>query len=381
MHSDDISNVLILNKKAIASHESQLFKSELEKFRQHQNRILQANHKQASLLKELSRAYSDLLKDKRVRSEQSKYEAFSRQRSSVQSKYRRVYQGFNDLEAGLLRAQRFYTEMKENVSSLEKNVETFVNNRRSEGGQLLGNIEEARKQKFDAHMDQEQHRLKELTERMSVEPADAAGSTASKRQQHRPTPRSSHAMAKAGLPQTAHQPYNPAASPPVTPRYGATQSQPQYTSPAQHQQPYQSGLNGYQTAAPTQPARREGHVPRPSHEPYNPNAYAPISPPAQQQYFSSPPTQNAPFISSYGYSSSGTPQPNQGQSHLPPGYVPPPPPGPPPGQSDYPGYGVPAAGGRSSASGHHGQQQQQRNLPGNERPPAADPWAGLSQWR
>ena len=108
-----------MNKKAIANQESQLFKAELEKFRPHQNRILQANHKQASLLKELTRTYSDLLKDKRVRSEQNKYEAFSRQRNTVMTKYRKVYQSFNDLIAGLNRAQGFYSEMKETVSALE----------------------------------------------------------------------------------------------------------------------------------------------------------------------------------------------------------------------------------------------------------------------
>ncbi|EOD45372.1 putative vacuolar protein-sorting protein bro1 protein [Neofusicoccum parvum UCRNP2] len=82
VHNDDISNVLILNKKQISNQENQLFKAELEKFRPHQNRILQANHKQSSLMKQLTQTYGDLLQDKRVRSEQNKYEAFSRQRSS-----------------------------------------------------------------------------------------------------------------------------------------------------------------------------------------------------------------------------------------------------------------------------------------------------------
>ncbi|KAL1613917.1 putative vacuolar protein-sorting protein bro1 [Diplodia seriata] len=141
VHNDDISNVLILNKKQISNQENQLFKAELEKFRPHQNRILQANHKQSSLMKQLTQTYGDLLQDKRVRSEQSKYEAFSRQRSSVMSKYRKIFQAFNDLISGLMRAQAFYSDMKETVESLQQNVESFVNNRRAEGGQLLGSIE------------------------------------------------------------------------------------------------------------------------------------------------------------------------------------------------------------------------------------------------
>ncbi|KAL0257178.1 bck1-like resistance to osmotic shock [Diplodia seriata] len=132
VHNDDISNVLILNKKQISNQENQLFKAELEKFRPHQNRILQANHKQSSLMKQLTQTYGDLLQDKRVRSEQSKYEAFSRQRSSVMSKYRKIFQAFNDLISGLMRAQAFYSDMKETVESLQQNVESFVNNRRAE---------------------------------------------------------------------------------------------------------------------------------------------------------------------------------------------------------------------------------------------------------
>ena len=114
-----------------------MFKSELEKFRPHQNRILQAMHKQSAIMKELTRTYGDLLQDKRVRSEQNKYESFSRQRNTVLSRYRKVYQAYVDLNAGLERARQFYSEMKETVESLEKNVQSFVENRRSEGSQLL----------------------------------------------------------------------------------------------------------------------------------------------------------------------------------------------------------------------------------------------------
>lgn len=141
MQSDDISNVLILNKKSISNRESQLFQAELEKFRPHQNRLLQGTHKQTAIMKELTKAYGDLLQDKRVRAEQAQYEGFTRQRNQVMAKYKRVYQAFIGLIDGLMRAQSFYTEMGDTVESLEKNVETFVSNRRSEGAQLLGQIE------------------------------------------------------------------------------------------------------------------------------------------------------------------------------------------------------------------------------------------------
>ncbi|KAF2684578.1 vacuolar protein-sorting protein-like protein bro1 [Lentithecium fluviatile CBS 122367] len=401
VHSDDISNVLILNKKSIANQESQLFKAELEKFRPHQNRILQANHKQASLLKELTRTYSDLLKDKRVRSEQSKYDAFSRQRNNVMSKYKRVYQSYNDLNAGLMRAQGFYSEMKDTVSSLQKNVETFVNNRRSEGGQLLQNIEQKKTQGQGA--DHEQQRLKDLMERMSMEPSGSPVSIGSGRKKSIPAPLSSTPLNQPGYQatSTAHPSYNPVASPPVTPRYPMTTapSQPQYMSPQQQQQPYGSS-NGYNQQQP--PPRRESyqshsqqypssHHPSNSQSSYNPTNYGPVSPPPHQQYFSPPPnphttqqqpwgqpppphSQHAPQFG--GYQSSSTPQPG-----LPQGYVPPPPPpGPPPNQQgDYAAFGGAypsgpggyAAQGAQRGSSQQGQQQQQ----------GGDPWAGLSGWK
>ncbi|CAN9080438.1 vacuolar protein-sorting protein bro1 [Alternaria alternata] len=382
VHSDDISNVLILNKKAIANQESQLFKAELEKFRPHQNRILQANHKQASFLKELTRTYSDLLKDKRVRSEQSKYEAFSRQRNIVMTKYRRVYQSFNDLVAGLSRAQTFYSEMKDTVLSLQKNVETFVNNRRSEGGQLLTKIEERNKAQG---ADQEQQRMKELMERMSLEPSGSPVSQGGGRKKSIPPPLSS----TPGYPSTSgasHPAYNPAASPPVTPRYPMTTGpSQQFMSP---QQSYGQPSNGYNQQ---QPPRRESYGQQyPTHQTqnsqsssaYNPaihNQYNPTSPPAHQQFFSPPPAQHQPH-QPWGQPPSNQQQQWGGapQNNLPQGYVPPPPPpGPPPSQyqQDYSHF---SQGGYPNGPGGYANQQRPAQGQGQN---GNDPWAGLSGWK
>lgn len=369
VHSDDISNVLILNKKAISNQENQLFKVELEKFRPHQNRLLQANHKQTSLMKELTRTYSDLLQDKRVRSEQTKYEAFSRQRSAVMNKYRKVYQSFNDLIAGLMRAQGFYSEMRETVESLQKNVDTFVNNRRSEGGQLLSKIEASRTSGAGAQADREQERLKELMERMSMDPAESP-STQPKKASHRPPPLQTASMASSQGFHSAHPHYNPAASPPITPRYPLTSLPPsQYISPPQNY-PQASSNNTYQQP----PPRRDSY----NREPYNPNAYGPVSPPAHQQFFSPPPGQLSAFTQT-AYPTSTTPQPSHQQQHqnqyIPPGYVPPPPPpGPPPSQqldySSYTGSYPSGPGGYAHNPARTSQSSQQQGQ--------GDPWAGLN---
>jgi programmed cell death 6-interacting protein len=340
------------------------------------------------MLKELTRTYGELLKDKRVRSEQTKYEAFSRQRNIVLSKYRRVFQSFNDLVAGLMRAQGFYSEMKDTVSSLHKNVETFVNNRRSEGGQLLSKIEQSKSQGSD----QEQQRLKDLMERMSMEPSGSPVSlSGAGRKKSVPAPLSS-----GTLQQAVHSGYNPTTSPPVTPRYPITANQShQYMSPGQsHHQAYpsqssQQSQSQYQQNQP--PVRRESYQTQQQQPPqqfgapqsghYNPNTYNPVSPPAHQQFFSPPPPQHQqhqpwgqppqPQQPSYG----GTPQPGS-QNFLPQGYVPPPPPpGPPPNQSEY-GYGGQyVAAQTQQGHAYRGSQGQQQQGQGQ------DPWAGLSGWK
>lgn len=358
-HEDDISQILILNKKSIANYEQQLFQSELEKYRPHQNRLIQASHKQAALLKELTMAFNSLLQDKRVRSEQSKYESIQRQRGAVLSKYKRAYNEFLDLTAGLQGAKRWYTDMRETVESLEKNVETFVNNRRSEGAQLLNQIEQERAMYKSSQASLEQERLRGLMERMSVE--------------------------------------NPPTSPkPVGARNTPTPLNFQTASPLYPKQGF-----GGQFQVPQSPP------PNQSSFAYNPSSHGripgPASPPPTQTTFgnlghgpaSPPPTQTSfgqaaarPY-STYGNPAAIAQQQQQQQqqhfhhqqqqvpqNHVPPGFVPPPPPpGPPPlGPQQtfhYPGSGDPYA--NTTTPRPNTAQQQQTNT--------TDPWAGLSQWR
>ncbi len=378
IHNDDISNVLILNKKAVTNQEAQLFKSELEKFRPHQNRILQANHKQSSLMKELTKTYGELLQDKRVRSEQNKYEAFSRQRNTVLSKYRKVHQAYTDLQAGLSRAQQFYDEMRDTVDSLKQNVDSFVENRRMEGSQLLSAIEASK----SSGADREQARMKELMERMSLSPStQSSGSPALpggigdiRNPAHRPPPLQPVSSYSSG---GAQQPvYNPAASPPITPRYNGMQSPAYGQQPPQSQQP-QYATNGYHQ----QQQRPQSYNTAPQQQPdgrgsYNPNNYGPVSPPPHQQYFSPPPNQQygqQPSTTQYGQ-----PQQQQyGGQSVPSGWQPPPPPPGPPPQHDYGYQGgqYPAGPGGYASDPRRNQSQQQPATGGG------DPWAGLSAWK
>ncbi|KAI9804509.1 MAG: bck1-like resistance to osmotic shock [Sarcosagium campestre] len=381
VHNDDISSVLILNKKSISSQEQQLFQSELEKFRPHQSRLMQANHKQSTLMKELSAAYGELLQDKRVRAEQSKYESITKQRNAVISKYRRIYHAFNDLTSGLTKARRFYSEMKDTVESLEQNVETFVNNRRAEGAQLLSQIERDKAEGSGNQADRERERLKELMDRMSLDPSSASSPSKSQ-------------AATPGLPPPTSPyqiPYQ-SVSPQMVPRYASTNALGQPSGPTSPPLLGSHSQQGYPQYASGQPdnfqmqqraSQRLSHSASPNHthDSYNPSAFArpdsfqaQRSPPPQSQYYSVPPSQ-------YGFpGQQPQPQPQQPQAYMPPGYVPPPPPpGPPPlgPQQTFP----PAVGPYPAGPGGYAQHQQPGQRYGNQQAGSGDPWAGLNAWK
>ena len=353
--------MLILNKKSIANQESQLFQTELEKFRSHQNRILQGMHKQTALMKELTKAYGDLLQDKRVRSEQSRYESFTRQRNQVLTKYKRVFQAFNGLINGLMRAQSFYTEMRDTVGSLEKNVETFVNNRRSEGAQLLGQIERDKANNVGAQADRERDRLRELMGRMSMDPS----SSPTKSPSSRPPPFS-----------RSSQPIDPYAnkSPPATSNYYPVPSSTPTSAPFSH--PYPTSNRVY-SGPPPQANGSHAEPTRPGglpsvNDPYNPMAYPYQSP------MSPPPASAGSHYPNYAQPSHQIYPPHNQFPHQ--GYVPPPPPpGPPP--SSQMSFGNPDMAHPNGPGGYASFQPPRPNGSGHPPREHPDPWAGLNAWK
>ncbi|KAF3919404.1 hypothetical protein ABW21_db0207121 [Orbilia brochopaga] len=330
LHNDDINHVLILNKKAMGNIEGQLFASELEKFRPHQNRLLQATHKQQSLMKDLTAAYGELLQDKRVRAEQSRYEKLAKNKSAVMSAFKKVYRAFLDIQSGLEKAKSFYSEMRETVDSLDKNVDVFVNNRRQEGAALLAKIE--KEKGANASAERGQQRIRELMEKMSVgDPQQVP---------KHPTPPISIGQ-------------NPVASPPQTPRYVGFPpiGQP---LPPQQPQPQPAAMYGGAFSPPAQP----GQYP-------------------QQQY------QNGQYVRR-GSSAQNYPpyaQYPQQQPYNPSAYVPPPPPGPPPmnRQQSFPQQFAPAY--PQQMPPQMPPQPQQPQPPGQRPPGQQDPWSGLQSWR
>jgi hypothetical protein len=326
-------------------------------------------------MKELTSTFNRLLQDKRVQSEQSKYEAIQRQRSSVINRYKRAYQEFLDLVAGLQSAKNWYTEMRETVESLEKNVDSFVNNRRSEGAQLLNQIEQERSSSKNSQAEMERERLRGLMDRMSIDPSK---SSPQPQTQNRPTPPSQYQQGQnPRYPQTNYQgQYQAPNSPPAQQQTLAQQQAYQNFSPPPTTQSFgPPPINTF--VQPTYNPSQYGRTPGPTSPPPNQTSFniggyrGPASPPPNQTTFG----QTQSFG---GYGASATPQTQGG--YVPPGFVPPPPPpGPPPlgpqqtfhygnqPNSAHPNSAYPQSAHPQSAA----PQQQQQN----------DPWAGLNAWK
>lgn len=329
-------------------------------------------------MRELTVAFNGLLQDKRVRAEQSKYESFQRQRGAVIGRYKRAYQEFLDLEAGLQSAKTWYKEMKDTVESLEKNVETFVNNRRAEGAQLLNQIEQDRAANKGAQAAMEQERIRGLMERMSMEPPTSSPQPTSSR----PTPAPLTFSPGPMYPKTTFSgQYQLPSSPPPT----------QTTAPQSYMQ--QQGGQSF-----TYNPSSHGRIPGPASPPPTQSTFnighmrpGPASPPPTQTTFSQPSR-----YSTYGNPAAmphqqqpqqqqqiPTQQQQQHASYVPPNFVPPPPPpGPPPlGPQQTVHYGAGYYNGDPNA-GRPGSAQQ--HMPGQGQGPSQgqqDPWAGLSAWK
>ncbi|KAI8578348.1 hypothetical protein K450DRAFT_247482 [Umbelopsis ramanniana AG] len=99
-HQDDISNLLILNKKT-TNVEPQLFASELEKYRPHQQRIASTIHQQQQLLKELTAAFKALMEGDDAKKVQTQWERAEKQRKSVVERFRRANEGYHEVKDGL----------------------------------------------------------------------------------------------------------------------------------------------------------------------------------------------------------------------------------------------------------------------------------------
>lgn len=141
VHQDDITEPLIWNGHALDDIQEQIFSAELDKFRPLQNRMVQAKHSQESLLRQLSTAYPDMKHDEHIRGKQQQSVRLQKQKALAIAELNKICAEFGLLMTGLMQAGKFYGDIQATMAVLAQNVETFVQNRKNEGAEILRGIE------------------------------------------------------------------------------------------------------------------------------------------------------------------------------------------------------------------------------------------------
>jgi len=162
-HQDDISNLLILNKKT-TNVEPQLFASELEKYRPHQQRIASTIHQQQQLLKELTAAFKALMEGDDARKVQTQWERAEKQRRNVVERFKRANDGYYEVKDGLTKGIQFYSNLTDVIEVLLRNTQNFASNRGQERQDLARSIDGSKSQ-------MEQQLLKEKLSKYETTPS------------------------------------------------------------------------------------------------------------------------------------------------------------------------------------------------------------------
>jgi FMN-dependent NADH-azoreductase len=131
VHKDDISSLLILNRK-VPNIEEQLFKAELGKFQPQQSRIDATIHHQQNLIKELTDTWKSVLANETVRQKTASREGMRSQRQALLERFRLAYHAWTESRDGLVKGEEFYSKLASLANSALANAEQFVNNREEE---------------------------------------------------------------------------------------------------------------------------------------------------------------------------------------------------------------------------------------------------------
>lgn len=142
VHRDDISSLLILNRK-VPNVEEQLFKSELAKFQPQQGRIDTTIHHQRNLVKELTDTWKRVLANDTVRHKTASREGLRSQRQALLERFRKAYHAWTESRDGLTKGDEFYSRLASLAASALSNAEQFVSNREEERRNLSASLSQS----------------------------------------------------------------------------------------------------------------------------------------------------------------------------------------------------------------------------------------------
>jgi hypothetical protein len=139
---DDISQLLILNKKA--NVEQQIFASELEKFRPHQRRISATIGHQQQAIQDLTAAFKDLMDGDEAQNLQSQHDKADRLVRNLTSDFNEAKTVYFEIKEGLNRGIQFYSGVQDTVDNLKRNIQRFISDRSNERNRLMDDIESSK---------------------------------------------------------------------------------------------------------------------------------------------------------------------------------------------------------------------------------------------
>ncbi|KAG8795868.1 bck1-like resistance to osmotic shock [Ceratobasidium sp. 428] len=388
IQNDDVSHLLLLNRRSGPAVETALFQSELEKFRPYQSRIGSTVHHQQATLQEVSTLLKRLQNERGKGGWAKKWEAGEKRRREAVTRVARAREGWMEVREGAGKGIQFYQDLSSLVQTLKRKTLAFTSARKSERERLVSGAELQKKLSAPSapppvppQPPSAQPRSPTIESAMSSMSLNQGTWAQSQTQEPKafsppPLPPPPQRATYTSPPPPPPQQYQPYGAPsPYPPPPSATPSYPAPPTahspfppppPPQSQQPY----SGYSSPAPPSDPYAAlgaafGPTPAPAQptyptQPSAPSAYPPPSAPSRQGTYPPPPP---PQSRQQSY----PPPPGSAAPYPPPSSASPypPPPGaavpypPPPGPGRYPQQQPQYQYGQ----GQYGQPQQQQQQP------------------
>lgn len=140
IQADDISHLLILNRRAPAEAQTHLFQQELEKFRPLTQRLARTVSEQDKLLSEATQIWKDITESPLGRSMGAEYDGKNAARRRLITDLRRAKDANAQVRAGVAKGVTFYAQLQDIASSLRRDAKSFVEERAIERERIIGEV-------------------------------------------------------------------------------------------------------------------------------------------------------------------------------------------------------------------------------------------------
>ncbi|KAF8752119.1 BRO1 protein [Rhizoctonia solani] len=145
VQNDDVSHLLLLNRRSGPAVETALFASELEKFRPYQSRLASTVHHQQAALQEVGNLLKRLQNERGRGAWAKKWEAGEKKRKDAITRIARAREGWVEVREGAGKGIQFYQDLASMVSALKRNAISYTSSRKAERDRLVSEIEVQRR--------------------------------------------------------------------------------------------------------------------------------------------------------------------------------------------------------------------------------------------